>query len=305
MEKSMGKHFIFALTVTSRMKKYIALPLLLLICSFQLFAGGGWPQPKGHGFYKLTQWWVIADQHFTDTGLLDPNVTNGIFTTSIYAEYGFTDRLTGIAYAPFFTRAYFNNTISGTTGETLVPGEAINSLGDFDLGLKYGLITKGPVVVSGTLMLGLPLGVDGGGTQNNLQTGDGEFNQVFLLDAGSGFKVGKLNAYANATVGFNNRSNGFSDEFRFGIEGGITFLNNKVTTLVRLTGIQSFQNGDATKGANSTSIFANNSEHLTISPEVSYRFSDKMGISAGFGKAVSGQIIFANTAYNVGIWLQI
>lgn len=270
-----------------------------------LYAGGGWPQPKGHGFYKLTQWWVIADQHFTDSGLLDPNVTNGIFTTSIYAEYGFTDRITGIAYVPFFSRAYFNNTISGTTGETLIPGESINSLGDTDLGLKYGILTKGPIALAATVMVGIPLGTDDGGTQNNLQTGDGEFNQMLLLDAGTGFKVGKLNAYANATVGFNNRTNGYSDEFRFGIEGGITFLNDKLTTLVRLTGTQSFKNGDVTRGANSTSIFANNSEHLTISPEVSYKLSDKMGISAGLGKAISGQIIFANTAYNVGIWLQI
>ena len=67
------------------------------------FAGGGWPQPKGSGFIKYSNYWLIADQHYTGSGLIDPNRTNGIFSTSIYAEYGITDRLTGVVYFPFLT----------------------------------------------------------------------------------------------------------------------------------------------------------------------------------------------------------
>ena len=112
------------------MKRLCFLIFISFLFSFSAFAGGGWPQPKGHGFFKFSQWWLISDQHFTDTGLLDPNVTQGIFTTSIYAEYGFTDRLTGILYFPLFSRTYFNNTVSATTGEILTAGEAINGVAD-------------------------------------------------------------------------------------------------------------------------------------------------------------------------------
>ena len=269
----------------------------------QLFAGGGWPQAAGRGFFKLSQWILVSDQHYTDSGRLDPNVTQGIFTTSLYAEYGFTDRLTGILYLPLFSRTYFNNTISATTGEVLTPGEAINGLSDADISLKYGLIVNKPVVLSATLTLGIPLGESSGGSAGNLQLGDGEFNQLIQLDAGTGFKIGKQNAYANAFVGYNNRTNNFSDEIRFGVETGITF--GKLTTIFRLFGIESLQNGDLEAGINSTSIFANNSEHLTFAPEVAYQVTEKWGVSAGFGTALSGKIIFANPSYNVGVFFKL
>lgn len=255
----------------------------LVLISFNAFAGGGWPQPKGWGYFKFSQWWLISDQHYTDVGLIDPNTTSGLFNTSLYAEYGFTNRITGIAYVPFFSRAYLNNTISGTTGETLIPGESINSFGDTDLGIKYGLTLNKPVALSATLTLGLPLGKVNGGTAGALQTGDGEFNQMLQFDAGTGFSLAKLSAYANAYAGVNNRTNGFSDEFRYGVEAGLTFWNDKITAIGRLYGISSFKNGDLpAERSNSTSVFANNAEHITFSPEVAYNINDKWGVSATY-----------------------
>ena len=155
---------------------------LIIILAFSFFnlsyGGGGWTQPKGGIYLKLSEWWIISNQHYTDAGLIDPNTTSGIFNTSLYGEYGITDRLTAIAYVPFFSRAYMNNVISGTTGEVLIPGEAINSFGDTDLSIKYALNRKGIIRTAGTLTLGLPLGNNSGGSQKNLQTGDGEFNQL-------------------------------------------------------------------------------------------------------------------------------
>lgn len=285
--------------------KNIILSISLFIYSITLTAGGGWPQPKGNGFFKLSQWWVIGTQHFTDVGLIDPNTTNGIFNTSLYAEYGFTDRLTGIAYLPFYSRAYFNNSVSGTTGEVIVPGESINTIGDTDIGFQYGLIKDKPVVLSASVILGLPIGNASGGTAGNLQTGDGEFNQLIKFDAGTGFKIGKLNAYATAYAGFNNRTKGFSDELRYGIEGGATFWNKRITAIARFIGVKSLNNGSLNETPNSTSIFANNSEHFSFSPEIAYNINDKWGVSAGFGKALTGRLIFANTSYMVGVYYKL
>ncbi|MEZ4933631.1 MAG: hypothetical protein R2788_16105 [Saprospiraceae bacterium] len=280
--------------------------ILLVLFTANVFAGGGWPQPKGWGYFKLSQWWLISDQHYTDVGQIDPNTTNGLFNTSLYAEYGFTNRLTGVAYIPFFSRAYFNNTVSGTTGEVQIPGEAINSFGDTDLGLKYALTLNKPVALSATLTFGLPLGNDNGGMAGALQTGDGEFNQLLQIDAGSGFQLGKISAYANVYAGLNNRTNGFSDEFRYGIEGGVTFAKNRFTAIGRLYGIKSFKNGDLpAERSNSTSVFANNSEHLTFSPELAYNINDKWGVSATYGIALSGSLIFASPSYSFGVFYKL
>ena len=283
--------------------KYI-LCLSFCLSLNQAWAGGGWPQKKGRAFIKLSQWWVISDQHFTDMGGIDPNTTYGIFNTSIYGEYGISNRLTGILYAPIFSRAYFNNTVSGTTGEVIIPGEAINSFGDTDIGLKYGL-TQGRIATSVSVMLGLPIGENQGGSNNTLQTGDGEFNQLVQFDAGTSFRLGSLPMYANAYMGYNNRTNGFSDEWRFGVEVGATLGKEKWIPIVRLFGVQSLQNGNVDGIPNSTSIFANNSEHLTIAPELNYQFNPKWGVSAGFATALSGRIIFASPSYSVGIFTKI
>lgn len=279
---------------------------LLLFTAQTLTAGGGWPQPKGHGYFKLGQWWVMSDQHYTDLGGIDPNVTTGIFNTSLYGEYGFTDRLTGVLYFPFFSRALYNNTVSGTTGEVITPGEAINSIGDTDISLKYGLNPQGSrIAISAMLTLGLPLGNNQGGEAGILQTGDGEFNQLLQVDAGTSLKIAKANAYFNIYAAYNNRTKGFSDEFRFGLEGGVNLLKERLTATLRLYGIQSMNNGSLDELITSTSIFANNSEHLTFSPEIAYRITEKVGFSASFANALSGRLIFAAPAYSVGVFFQL
>jgi len=290
-------------TMKQVITKYsLLLVLFLFTTTTNIYAGGPWPQAKGNAYIKISEWWIVSNQHYTDEGRIDPNLTNGIFNSSIYAEYGFTDRLTGKLYFPFFSRAFFNNEVSGTTGEILLNGEAINSLGDTDVSVTYGLL-QGPLVVSASLTLGIPLGNDAGGSTGNLQTGDGEFNRMLQLDAGTGFELGKLSAYASSYIAYNNRTKGFSDEIRFGFEVGVTI--NKLTAIARLYGIQSRNNGIEGQRENSTSIFANNSEHLTFGPEIAYNIKDNWGLSAGFGTALSGKLIYAATSYSVGVFFKL
>lgn len=277
--------------------------IFLLSFSYVAVAGGGWPQPKGKGYFKLSEWWFVADRHFTDSGLKDPNITTGLFNTSIYAEYGLTTRLTGIVYVPFFSRNYFNNQISGTTGELLKKGEAINALGDANIGLKYGLTKPGAAIaISTTLTLGLPLGNAAGGTEGALQTGDGEFNQLLQLNLGTSFGSAKSPMYAKLNGGFNNRTNDFSDEIRFGAEIGVNLFSNKCWLVGRFAAIESLKNGKTAAEVVSTSIFANNSEVMTLGLEANYYLTDAIGISAGFTAPIRGEITYTATAYSVGVF---
>lgn len=285
-------------------KGFIILMTFLLVSNFA-FGGGGWTGKKGEGYYKFSQWWIISDQHFTDAGLIDPNVTSGIFNTSFYGEYAITDRFTTVAYVPFFSRATMNNQISETSGNIITEGDAINSFGDTDLGLKYGILKNKKVALAATVTFGLPLGNSSGGREGNLQTGDGEFNQILRFDAGMPLSIGKIPAYANIYSGFNNRSNGFSDEYRYGAEFGMGFKNKKLWLITRVFGVESLRNGTLGTDINSTSVFANNSEFTSYSLEAAYYINDKLGVSASFASAFRGEIIFASPSYSVGIFLDI
>ena len=113
-------------------KNIITLAVLLSL-SLNVFAGGPWVKSQGKFYAKLSEWWIVFDQHYTDQGLLDPNVTTGIYNTFLYTEYGITDRWTGIVNAALFSRNYMNNLRSITTSDIIVAGEAINTIGDIDL----------------------------------------------------------------------------------------------------------------------------------------------------------------------------
>ena len=102
------------------MKNLISIIFISVIFLNVSFAGGPWPQPKGKGYFKLSEWWTVFDQHYTDQGLIDPNVTTGIFNTSLYAEFGITNRLTAQFNGALLSRNYMNNLRSATTEELLV-----------------------------------------------------------------------------------------------------------------------------------------------------------------------------------------
>ncbi|MDF1695018.1 MAG: hypothetical protein P1U56_04270 [Saprospiraceae bacterium] len=285
------------------MKNSIAVLFLSLFIVSIATAGGPWTQQKGKGYYKLSEWWLTYNQHYTDTGATDPNITTGIFNTSLYAEYGFTDRLTGVIYAPLFSRNYYNNQVSNTTGEVIIQGESLNSVGDFDVSIKYGLTQPGAKIpIAVTLTLGLPLGQTGQGALNILQTGDGEFNQMIQFDAGTSFQFGNINVYSSATIGFNNRTKGFSEEFRYGYEIGAGLMNQKLWLIGRLGGVESFQNGALTDPNTSTSIFANNSEFTSFGIEAAYYVTKQFGVSASFASAFRGRIIAAAPSYSIGVF---
>lgn len=281
------------------------LTILLFTISTSALAGGGWPKEKGKGYFKLSEWWIVADRHFTGSGKIDPNATRGTFTTSFYGEYGITNRLTGLAYIPMFVRTYQNAQISGTTGQTLGEGEALNSFGDVDLGLKYGLTNaQSKFVAAATLTLGIPTGESSGGSDGSFQTGDGEFNQLIQLDVSRSFSIGKIPAFATLYSGFNNRTNNFSDEFRYGGEIGAAFAKKKFWVFTKLNVIESLKNGQSIPDG-AGSIFSNNMEFASYTLEGAYYLNNQWGITAGYTGAIRGEIVFASPAYSVGVFLDL
>ena len=231
----------------------------------------------------------------------DPYLTKGIFSTSIYAEYGFTDRITGSLFLPFFSRAYFNNTLSQTTGELLSEGEAISSLGDAEVGVTLGLFSGPGYSVSTSLKFGIPLGITGG-SEDNLQTGDGEFNQSIHLEAGKSFSLGSNNGWLSLGAGYNNRTEGFSDETLLSAQLGITILGGKLTPSIRVESRQSRFNGNPDLALNFTSVFSNNVEYVSFTPELAYNVNKNFGVSAAIGIVSSGAVIFASPSYSIGVF---
>jgi protein XagA len=264
-----------------------------------LFAGGGWPQPKGEGYFKLGQNWIISSDFYSPSGEIIKIRTTGIFTTSLYAEYGISRRFTAIAYVPFLVSNTLNEVRYNQSG-LVIPSEKLTAFGDTDIAFKYGVIINKPVVMSISLLLGLPLGETGGGKSEILQTGDGEFNQMVRVDAAYSFYPAPF--YVTAYVAFNNRTRNFSDEVRAGVEAGYTF-KQKLTAILKVNVVESLFNGGDQVVENG--IFSNNTEYVSPTAEVAYALTKKWGVTASAGFAFSGRNILASPNYSVGIFFKL
>ncbi|CAM1372730.1 hypothetical protein [Tenacibaculum xiamenense] len=274
--------------------------IAFLFVGFQSFAQ--WSKGKGKGYFKLSAWYLQSDQHFTGTGELDPNVTRTQFNTNLYGEYGLSNKLDVIAYIPFFARVAQNNQISGTNSNTIQPGESFNSFGDIDLGVRYAIFKKGNWALDAKLILGLPTGSSAGGSDGSYQTGDGEFNQYLSTSVGYSTRLFKRPSYLKSYLGYNNRSEGFSDELRAGFEVGVNIIEKKLWLSSRINILQSLQNGTLNAANSNGSIFANNVEFSSYGFEAAYYFTKNIGASISFDSAFSGRIIAANPSYSFGIF---
>ncbi len=276
--------------------------IISILMSTVVSAGGGWPKKKKTYYFKLSGWYLNADEHFTPNGK-GPNTTAQLFSTSIYGEYGITDRLTAVANIPFFYRNTFNRTI--VNEEETSPGEELNSFGDTQIGLKYGIFKNDTFSAAFGITLDLPFGENGKGLGGRLATGDGEFNHIYKLDIGASLYNGdSASVYANIYGAYNVRTEGFSDESRFGLEVGAGFLDKKLWIVGKLDTIQSLFNGDRDPGQGQ-GIFVNNVEVTSFTPEVNFYISKKIGFSAGATIPLSGNFVYTNPSYNAGIFLDV
>jgi hypothetical protein len=280
------------------MKKTTLLISLIALSLQCAMAGGGWTSGKGKGYFKLGQSIIVADHYFTPSGDVVPITTIGQYSTFFYGEYGLTDKLDLVAYAPFFSRVTLNQR-TDVNGQVITPGDQLNSFGDTDISLKYGVISGKPLVVSATLTLGLPLGVAGGGDTGILQTGDGEFNQMLRLDVSRSFNK----FYSSAYLGYNHRTNNFNDEIRYGLEGGMAV--SKWYFILRFFGIKPLESNKAIDVIPFNGIFGNKIEYLSFTPEVIYQVNDRMGFSVAFGGAFYAKRILAAPNLTGGFYIKL
>lgn len=277
------------------MKKYLAAAILINV-STSVLAGGGWTYKKEQGFVKLSQNAIYADRLFNPDGEIIDITTIGYYATSIYGEYGITDKLTAIAYVPFFTRNTLNKTRFIQTGAE-IPGDEFNSFGDMDLSLQYGFYQSDTWVASVRVLFGLPFGEVNGGKTGILQSGDGEFNQMIRFDVSRSISS---KAWVSFYAGLNNRTNDFSDEYRLGGEIG-TGIGQHFFGIIKLDVVQSFFNGDADPSQGGT-IFSNNTEFVSPSIELAYEMDNNLGFSVSAAGAFAAKNILASPNFGVGLY---
>jgi protein XagA len=226
-------------------------------------SGQAWTKDKGRSFLKLDFTSITGNKLFNDKSEVVDFRDYSFNTASFYGEHGISNKLTVVGYIPFLQ----SNTIKKSSTESKVSN---SGFGDVDLGFRYALSKeKFPLAI--TVMLGIPSGAHT--DENQLYTGDGEFNQIVKLASG----VGKGNWWLQGGIGYNNRSKDFSDEMRFDAEFGYKLLKSKLLAMLKFTGVSPLDNGKAPLSA--TGLFSNNVSYFAPAIELMYYIKPKYGVA--------------------------
>jgi hypothetical protein len=269
----------------------ILLSILIVFLMQSTAAAGAWTQKKGSGYYKMDFRYLSGTKMYNSDGVKVPIPKFTDMTIGIFGSYGITDDLT-----TFINFSAFKTVSLDTLSSAVGFDTDVKNIGDLDIGFKYRLVNFGKTVISVKLILGLPTGLstpDGG-----LWTGSGNFNQLLGLEVGHSFYP--LPIYLSGGIAFNNKTNGFSDEFKYIIEGGYKFTK-KLSLILRFHGVVSFKNGDPNvKGG--FGMFSNNQEYIAYNAELVYKISDSFGINGYYESGTNGKNIISTPVFNVGIY---
>lgn len=281
--------------IINRQRLYTLL-LSLLLATPAVFAGG-WTQKKGAGFYKIGFQVIRATRYYEPSGNRVRITPLGDYTASVYGEYGIEDWLTVIGYIPFYHYVTLDRVVGRHSGTVYFEGDRASGFADPDIGLRVALVRNSPTVLAAALSFGVPVGDSK--QRNGLLSGDGEFNQSISLEAGHSFHP--LPMHATASIGFNNRTRGFSDEFLYAAQVGYTF-NRLVTIALSARGVESLRNGDDAVTGGMSGIYTNNQTYLELGGEASYRLAESYGIALGAYTAVRGRNALSAPKFTVSFF---
>ncbi len=246
--------------------------------------GGGWTHPRGQGYFKLNEQIIRSDSYFKPSGEKVLITAQSRYTTSLYGEFGLTDRLTLVGYIPFYQRISENKLGSGTKAGT----------GDWELGARIGLLTNRATVVSLQVMAGLPLGDSSSEQEVGLFTGDGEFNQLFSLQVGH--SLWPTPGYLKGEIGFNNRESNFSDELRYALEAGF-MIDERIGVSAWVRGVKALGTGDEWT--------MNDQQYVSFGPEINFYITSNAGITAGVTKYTGARNLLDAPAWDIGLFLKL
>lgn len=273
----------------------ISLLLLISLGIFENSFAGAWTQKKSMGYYKLGFRMIRATEYYGPSGKKVDIRTFSDYTTTLYAEYGLTSRITIVASIPF--KRLTINRAETKSGALIFDGAARNGISDSDLGVRFGFFSMGSSVLSGEIILGLPIGSDE--SPDLLLTGDGEFNQSYKLQFGHSLWPKPF--YFSLEGGLNNRTKGYSDEIIYAAEAGYQF-NPKLFFVFKARGVETLENGDDGITGGAGGISGNDQRYLAFGPELAYKFTQSAGVVVGLQSATRTRNVMSGIVFSVGLF---
>ena len=274
------------------MKNIIKLTIVLL--SFSAFAQSPWTQEKGKFYTQLS--FTSINGYSSLFGTPQDLTTEREIsdrTLQFFGEYGLTNKTSLLLSLPF--KMIETGELTSSLAPLTNSGNE-NSLGNIEIGIKHNFYKK-KWVLSGQFSIEANTGSFDATT--GIRTGYDAWTFTPMFLAGRGF--GKT--YVQGFVGANVRTNDYSSNFRIGGEVGRK-LGKRVWLIGFLDISSSFKNGNIVLPTENlaTGLYVNDQEFGAFGLKAIGEFTDKFGITAGYGGAFSGNNVAKKAAITFGLY---
>ncbi|WKN42701.1 hypothetical protein [Tunicatimonas pelagia] len=273
--------------------KYILTPIVILsLIQSSVLAQSGWTRGEGETFIQTTVSTFSSNEFYAlDGELFDQGNRFQSQALTLYGEYGITRRVTALLNAPLYRSNRFSNT------------ERIGGVGDIRVGAKYAISQKLPISFSVEAEIPTGNGVNFAsvtenpvvaGERINLPVTDGEFNIWSTLAISKSLPTGKT--YGSLYGQYNVRTEGFTDQYRVGLELGQCFID-RVWLIGRLGIQESTSDGQAV----STFLYGEGTTYTTYGLIAMADLTKVVRLTASYSDYV-GFIAEQQNIYGGAIW---
>lgn len=282
--------------------------LALATLSAEQVLAGAWTQAKGKFYSRLAYEQYSADEYFNENGdtlsysPADSKMRDFEYDedlTSLYLEYGLTDKLTLVASLNYKEAEWRYKAGSGVAVDKVAK---TSGPGDQELGIKYQLLATENGVLSIQGMYKTPEGYDEDDTGAlEIQRGDAQEDyDVRLLYGQSLYPM--IPGYFNVEAGYRLRSQEPADEFKYVLEVGVDFTS-RLYGRVKLDGSAALGNSD--DAVSSAAVHADPSGNEVnigkLDMALGFKITDHFGLEAVYRPELYGE----NTTkgYSMGLAL--
>jgi hypothetical protein len=275
------------------MKKVIG--LLILFLTINLYSQSPWTKKKG-AFYTQLSFTTIPGY---DTLFGNPDYNTERKTTDntfqFYGEYGLFDKTTLIINLPL-KLIKTNELVSLAAIPSFTSKGEKSTLGNVEIGIKHNFYNKN-WLISG--QVSVEANTSSFDNTTGIRTGYDAWTVTPIILAGKSYGKNYLQGFIGADV----RTNNYSSSFKIGGEVG-----RKITKNIWLVGyvnvLKSFKNGAIILPNSNiaTGLYVNDQEFGGFGLKVIGEFTEKFGITAGFGGAFFATNLPKQAALSFGLY---
>ncbi len=281
------------------MRYLLVMTLILGFAHQQSVQAQAWTRAKGAGYAQLGFSTIEAGSLYgQEISTIELRREVSDVTLQGYLEYGITDKITLNAVLPVKILETSDDLRNVELPTDTLPAGSLTGLGNISIAGIYGLKQGGKFVSSAKLRV--DINSSDYDSETGLRTGYDAWGFAPSILGGVALDY----FFASSELGFNLRTNDYSHQFFFNLQGGVHY-KQRIFFIAGLEYLQSFENGGFDDGnALQTGLYVNDLEFTAFQLKLGGYPIENLGLWISTGGGFDGSFVARARALSIAVSYQ-